>query len=335
MVISGMWAEKYRPRTLDEMVNQKEIVSRLKGFVTVKNMPHLLFVGPAGVGKVTSILALAHDLYGSSYKNYIMMLNVSDEPLLSTPRKKKEVDKYITKLKNFARTAPIASPVSFKMIIMDDANSLLNNLQQAFRRIMEMYTRTCRFCLLSTNSETIIEPIKSRCSIFKFSPLNEEDSKRVLAGIAAKENIPIVEEGLNILYEASRGDVRKAINLLQAAAASSGGAVDDVAVYKVLNRLRPATVRRMINLSLKGNFIEAREVLRSLLIDEELRAEDILEMTYNELMRMTEISPHWKIKLTDYVSQVDYLLTQTEKRHEIHLATLLTQLGLVGENTKR
>jgi len=177
---SGMWAEKYRPKALDEMWNQKEIVSRLKSFVKDRNLPHLLFVGPAGTGKTTGILALARDLYGPAYKSYILELNASDERGINVIREK---------VKNFARTAAIASEVPFKILIMDEADSLTSAAQHALRRTMEIYTRTCRFVLIGNYSENIIEPIQSRCSVFRFGPLGEEDAKGWIKHIADNEEL--------------------------------------------------------------------------------------------------------------------------------------------------
>ena len=138
-----MWAEKYRPKTLDDMVDREEIVSRFKSFVKDKNLPHLLLVGPAGVGKTTSILCLAHDLYGPGYANSVLELNASDE---------RGIDVIRDKVKNFARTSAIASEVSFKILILDEADSLTSAAQHALRRTMEVYTRTCRFCLIGNYS---------------------------------------------------------------------------------------------------------------------------------------------------------------------------------------
>ncbi len=321
---SGMWAEKYRPQTLDEMVDQREIVESSKNFVKERNLPHLLFVGPAGVGKTTSILALSRDLYGSGYQSYIMELNASDERGINVIREK---------VKFFARTAAIASDVPFKILIMDEADSLTSAAQHALRRTMEMYTRTCRFCLIGNYSENIIDPIQSRCSIFRFSPLPENDVKDWLRTIAHKEGVNLIEEGLDAIYEASGGDMRKAINLLQAAAAVQGGEVDDVAIYGVLGKVSPTLVREMIDLGLRGEFLEAREVLRELLIDEGLAAEDILRMVYSELMRMN-LPERWKVRLSDAVGEVDYRLTQGS-RPEIQLSTLLAKLALAGEEMGR
>lgn len=319
----GMWAEKYRPQTLDDMTNQTEIVSRLKMFVKEKNLPHLLFVGPAGVGKTTSILALARDLYGPGYRNFTLELNASDE---------RGIDVIRDKVKNFARTAAIASPVSFKILIMDEADSLTSAAQHALRRTMEIYTRTCRFCLIGNYSENIIDPIQSRCSIFRFSPLDEKDMKTYIMNIVEKEQVEIIEEGLDAMYQASRGDLRKATNLLQAAAATKA-VIDDVSIYEVLGKVSPERVRAMIKQSLEGNFLEAREILRELLIDQGLAPDDIIRMVYRELLRNTVLSEQWKVKLSDKVGEVDYRLTQGA-RPEIQLSTLLAHLALAGEEMK-
>lgn len=319
----GMWAEKYRPQTLDDMTNQTEIVSRLKMFVQEKNLPHLLFVGPPGVGKTTSILALARDLYGPGYRNFTLELNASDE---------RGIDVIREKVKNFARTAAIASPVSFKILIMDEADSLTSAAQHALRRTMEIYTRTCRFCLIGNYSENIIDPIQSRCSIFRFSPLDEKDMKTYIMNIVENEQVEIIEEGLDAMYQASRGDLRKATNLLQAAAATKA-VIDDVSIYEVLGKVSPERVRAMIQQSLEGNFLEAREILRELLIDQGLAPDDIIKMVYRELMRNTVLSEQWKVKLSDKVGEVDYRLTQGA-RPEIQLSTLLAHLALAGEEMK-
>ena len=320
----GMWAEKYRPQILDEMVNQTEIVSRLKNFVKEKNLPHLLFVGPAGIGKTTSILALARDLYGSGYRNYILELNASDE---------RGIDVIREKVKNFARTAAIASEVPFKILIMDEADSLTSAAQHALRRTMEIYTRTCRFCLIGNYSENIIEPIQSRCSIFRFSPLSEVDAKGWITTIASKEDVQLLEEGLEAIYEASKGDLRKATNILQAAAATQESMVDDIAIYSVLGRVSPGKVREILNLGLKGEFLEAREALRALLIDEGLAADDIIRIVYSEVLRLG-IPERWKVRLSDTIGEIDYRLTQGA-RPEIQLSALIAKLALAGEEMDR
>lgn len=315
-----MWTEKYRPQVLDDMVNQTDIVSRLKTFVKERSLPHLLFVGPAGIGKTTSILAMARDLYGPGYRNYILELNASDE---------RGIDVIRDKVKNFARTAAIAGDVSFKILIMDEADSLTKAAQHALRRTMEIYTRTCRFCLIGNYSENIIDPIQSRCSIFRFRPLSEADTKEWISTIASKEGVQLLEKGLEAIYEASKGDLRKSINLLQAAAAVQGSAVDDIAVYSILGRVSPRKVRDMIDLGLKGEFVEAREVLRSLLVDEGLAAKDIIRIVYSEVLKLN-IPEIWKVRLSDTIGEIDYRLIQGGTA-EIQLSVLVAKLALAGE----
>lgn len=319
---SGMWTEKYRPQTLGDIVNQRDIVNRLKTFVTEKNIPHLLLVGPAGVGKTTSILALARDLYGPSYRNYVLELNASDERGINVIR---------DKVKNYARTAAMASPVSFKIIIMDEADHLTGDAQHALRRTMEVYTKTARFCLIGNYSERIIDPIQSRCSVFRYGSLDEEDIKDRLTLIAEKENLQIVDEGLDALFQASGGDLRKAINMLQAASAN-GELVDDISVYSLLGSIRPDRVQTMIQLALDGKFLESREALRDILINQGLAPEDIIRITYREVMRHKSLTEQMKVKLSDIIGEVDYRLTQGA-RPEIQLSTLLGHLSLVGDET--
>ena len=320
---SGMWAEKNRPKTLDDIVNQSNIVNRLKNFLVEKNIPHLLLVGPAGVGKTTSILALAQDLYGPSYRNYILELNASDERGINVIR---------DKVKNYARTAAMASPVSFKIIIMDEADHLTGDAQHALRRTMEVYTKTARFCLIGNYSENIIDPIQSRCSVFRYGSLDEVNIKDRLTLIAEKENLQIVDEGLDALFQASSGDLRKAINMLQAASAN-GELVDDISVYSLLGSVRPDRVRTMIQLALDGKFLDSREALRDILINQGLAPEDIIRITYREVMRHKSLTEQMKVRLSDIIGEVDFRLTQGS-RPEIQLSTLLGHLSLVGDETR-
>ena len=320
---SGMWTEKYRPQSLDDIVNQVETISRFKTFVNERNMPHLLLVGPAGIGKTTSILALARDLYGPSYRSFILELNASDERGIGVIR---------DKVKNFARTAAIASPVRFKILIMDEADHLTGDAQHALRRTMEIYTKTCRFCLLGNYSDNIIDPIQSRCSVFRFSPLKESDLKGHIEYIAKKENLDIVKEGLDAIYQASNGDMRKSINLLQAAAANQK-LIDDVAIYNLLGNVSPEAIKDMLNTALDGNFLESRELLRGLLINKGLAPEDIIRNIYREIMRHSTLSEQWKVKLSDTLGTIDYRLTQGS-RAEIQLSTLLAHLSVVKDDMK-
>ncbi|HEX69475.1 MAG TPA: replication factor C small subunit, partial [Candidatus Bathyarchaeota archaeon] len=196
-----MWTEKYRPRTLDEIVDQEEIVSRLKGFVKARNVPHCLFAGPPGTGKTTAALCMAHDLYGENFANYIMELNASDERGINVIRET---------VKTFARTIAIGE-VPFKIFILDEADNMTADAQQALRRTMERYTETCRFILIANYSGRIIEPIQSRCAPFRFTYLPPEKIAERLRFIAEKENVELQDTGLKAILDISGGDMRKAI----------------------------------------------------------------------------------------------------------------------------
>ncbi|MCK4555565.1 MAG: AAA family ATPase, partial [Candidatus Aenigmarchaeota archaeon] len=159
-----IWTEKYRPEKLSDVVGQKEITARLEAFVKEKSMPHMLFAGSAGIGKTTSAIALAKQLYGDTWQRNFMETNASDERGIQVVR---------SKIKDFARTKPLGA--EFKIIFLDESDALTPEAQQAMRRTMEKYTSTTRFILSCNYSSKLIPPIQSRCAIFRFRPIGKED----------------------------------------------------------------------------------------------------------------------------------------------------------------
>ncbi len=317
-----MWTEKYRPRSLGDMVNQEEIVNRLKSFVKAQNVPHCIFAGPPGTGKTTAALCLAHDLYGGGYREYMMELNASDERGINVVRET---------VKTFARTRSIGE-VSFKMLILDEADNMTSDAQQALRRTMERYTETARFILIANYSGKIIEPIQSRCSPFRFTYLPQEDVIKRINHICENESVKIVDEGIEAILELSGGDLRKTENILQTAA-SVGKSIDAEIVYSVVGRANPYDVREMMLTALNGDFVEARKKLREMLLKYGLAGSDVIGQIHRETFRLN-VPDKWKIKLADITGEIDYRLIQGSNE-EIQLSALLAKLVEAGSEIKR
>ncbi len=316
-----IWVEKYRPRTLDEIVNQKDIVNRLKAFVARKSMPNLIFSGPAGTGKTTCAYALARDLYGDELQGNILELNASDERGIETIR---------TRVKDFARSAVLGG-VPFKLLILDEADNMTADAQQALRRTMERYSRNTRFILDCNYSSKIIEPIQSRCAIFRFKPLIKEDLIGYLKKICENENVEITLEGLDSIYYVSEGDMRKAINVLEAAASLNTKITPDV-IYQVTGMAKPEEVREMIELAFKGKFAESRSKLRTLLIEYGLSGDEILKQIFNEALKLP-IDEKLKLQITESVGEVEYRVTQGASE-DVQLTALLAKLVYIGNQQK-
>ena len=310
----ALWTEKYRPKTLSEIIDQEEIVSRLQEFVKRAAMPHCLFAGPPGTGKTTAALCLAHDLFGVRFQDVFMELNASDE---------RGIDVVRTTVKEFARMASLSS-VPFKILVLDEADNMTSDAQSALRRTMEKYTDTCRFVLCCNYSGRIIEPIQSRCALFRFTPLPDEKIVENLHRIAKNEGLKFTETGLKSIVEVGEGDLRKSINTLQAASSMSKGITEE-SVYQVVGRAKPTDVHEMLNHALKGDFIKAREELRHLLVRYGLSGSEIVRQIHSEIFRLA-VPEKKRIDFVEAVGEIDFRLVQGGDE-EVQLSALLAKLA--------
>jgi replication factor C small subunit len=319
--VHEIWVEKYRPQILDEIVGHQEIVERLKAYAKTGNMPHLMFAGPAGTGKTTSALALARTLYKEAWSYNFSELNASDERGIGVVR---------GKIKDFARTKPMGD-AAFKIIFLDEADALTNDAQSALRRTMEKYAQTCRFILSCNYSSKIIEPIQSRCALFRFRPLKPEEIKSLVRRIAKEEKLEITQDGIDAIIYVARGDLRKAINTLQVAA-TAHKTINEDSVYETTATAHPDEIRGLVETALKGDFIAARTVLDNLLISYGMSGEDVLRQVHRAIFDLP-LADRVKVRLIDRVGEAEFRLVEGSNER-VQIEALLAHFVLVGSEAK-
>lgn len=314
---SEIWTEKYRPLKFEEVAGQEHIVKRVEALTNSLNIPHLLFAGPAGTGKSTLALIIVKELFGDTWKENYLELNASDERGINTVREK---------VKDFARTKSIGN-APFKVIFLDEADALTPEAQQALRRTMENYAKTCRFIMSCNYSSKIIDPIQSRCATFRFKLLEKKDIAKVLKRIADKEGVEIDEESMNAIYEGSEGDCRKSINLLQSTASISPSITMNL-VSTILSDAKPKDIRIILDYALSGDFEGAKNKLLDVMLKESISGQDVIKSIQKELWNMT-IEPELKVKLTEKTGEIEFRIVEGSDPF-IQLQSLIASFVLAG-----
>lgn len=318
-----MWIEKYRPRILSEVADQRETIEGIKALLrTPSTIPHLLFAGPPGTGKSTVALCIARQLMGDNFRRLLLELNASDERGIGVVRER------IKGFSQIIQTAP--SGVQFGLVILDECDEMTKDAQTALRRIMETSSRTCRFILICNYQSGIIEPIQSRCSIFRFRQLEENEAVGYLTRICKAENIDAETKVVERIFELSQGDLRRAINYLQVVATSSRGRKLNLsALSNIIPEAENELIREMVKLALSGEFMKAREIMYGLMGKHGVSGREIIRGANREVGRIPELSGERQMEVMRTLGEYDFRLTQGANE-DIQLSAMLAQLSLIG-----
>lgn len=293
-----LWVEKYRPKEFSDVVGQEHIVKRVTMMVEQKNIPHMLFAGFAGTGKTTIALLTAMKLFGEAWRNNFLEMNASSD---------RGIDVIRNQIKDFARTKAMGTNLP-KIILLDEADALTKEAQQALRRTMENYSQTARFILSANFSSNIIEPIQSRCAVFRFKPLESKDIAEVIKKIAKEEDLQIDSKTIEAVAEAAEGDLRKAVNILQSCA-SYDKKITEKHLYEIVSIASPKEVKEVLETALKKDFLKARERLLEVMVNHGLSGTDVIKQIQKEIWNL-DVADETKLELTEKCGEAEFRIVE-------------------------
>ncbi|GLV43837.1 Replication factor C subunit 4 [Carabus blaptoides fortunei] len=303
--------EKFRPKTFSDILGNEDTISRLSVFATKGNVPNIIISGPPGVGKTTTILCLARILLGQSFKDAVLELNASND---------RGIDVVRNKIKMFAQQKVTLPRGRHKIVILDEVDSMTEGAQQGLRRTMELYSNTTRFALACNYSEKVIEAIQSRCCVLRYSKLTDEQVLARVMQICQKEELSYTEDGLEAIVFTSQGDMRQALNNLQATA-NGFGHVNSENVFKVCDEPHPLMIKNMLMFCRNGDMHSAYKIMQSLWYLG-YAAEDIIKNIF-KVCKTLDIPETLKLK---YVMEIGI----THQRIVDGLCSLLQMSGLLA-----
>jgi replication factor C small subunit len=318
MLVDLPWTEKYRPKTLDDVIGQKLVVERLKSFVERGNFPNMIFAGSPGVGKTACAIAMARDLYGENISAAFKELNASDE---------RGIDVIRGTVKEFAKTISIAK-VPIKIVFLDESDALTADAQHALRRTMEVFSSETRFILSANYASKIIEPIQSRCVVFRFKPLTVDEMRTYIKRIVDTEKLDLDDKALEALIYVGDGDLRRLTNVLQSAA-TQHKKITEGSVYDIAARARPKEIIAMLKYAVSADFLNARNELDNLMLKHGMSAEDILTQCYKEVQNLN-IDERMKLTIIKDIGEYNFRIVEGANER-IQLEAMLAGLSLVAK----
>ncbi|KAJ8104289.1 P-loop containing nucleoside triphosphate hydrolase protein [Lipomyces tetrasporus] len=300
------WVEKYRPSSLDDVAGHESIISTIRTFISSNKVPHLLFYGPPGTGKTSTILAVAREIYGNNFKNMVLELNASDE---------RGIDVVRDQIKTFASTRQMFSK-GFKLIILDEADAMTNAAQNALRRIMEKYTTHTRFCILANYIHKLAPAIQSRCTRFRFAPIPQSSIRKRVQTVIESENVNISDEAFKSLLSLAKGDMRRALNVLQAchvardddSAAAESSPITEGDIYECVGNPRPDDIRMIMDTMMSEEWGTALRTIRKIKQTNGIALADILQGLFEEIERI-QVKPITRAEWIMGLAEIEYRLS--------------------------